>query len=198
MMKLYDLELSGNCYKARLLAALLDIPIEIVPVDFLGGEHKSPEFLKLNAFGEIPVLADGDLILRDSHAILVYLARKAGAEAWLPSEPADMATVVQWLATDSNEIFHGPNAARLHDKFGYDLDVDLARRRAHSVLALIDSHLANRDWLALERPTLADIGCFPYIALAPEGGVPLDGYAAIRGWIGRIKGLPGFVPMPGI
>jgi glutathione S-transferase len=198
MMKLYDLELSGNCYKARLLFSLLGMEHEIVPVDFLGGEHKSPEFLKLNPLGEIPVLVDGDLVLRDSHAILVYIARRAGSEDWLPTEATPMAQVMQWISTDANEIFHGPNSARLHDKFGYDLDLELARKRSHTVLARFEAHLVSREWLELGRPTIADIACVPYLALAPEGGVPLDGYPAVQAWIGRIKALPGFVPMPGV
>jgi glutathione S-transferase len=197
-MKLYDLELSGNCYKVRLLCALLGVKYELVPVDFAGGEHRSEAFLKLNPFGEIPVLVDGDLVLRDSQAILVYLGRRFGGEAWLPTTPAELALVAQWLSVAANEVAHGPNAARLHDLFGYSLDVDQARQRAHRLLGLVDAHLTRREWLALERPTIADIACFPYIALAPQGGISLQNYPAVRRWIERVKSLPGFVPMPGL
>ncbi|MBY0561386.1 glutathione S-transferase [Hyphomicrobium sp.] len=196
--KLYDLELSGNCYKVRLLASLLGVPLQIVPVDFLAGEHKKPPLVLLNPFGEIPIFQDGDVVLRDSQAILVYIARKWGGESWLPIDPAGLARVCQWLMTAANEIARGPNDARLHDKFGYDLDVDLARKKARRVLALLEAHLSNQQWLAMGRPTVADIACMPYVALGHEGGVPLDDFPAIRAWVDRIKALPGFIGMPAI
>lgn len=197
-MKLHDLELSGNCYKVRLFLALLGKDCQIVPVDFLGGAHKSAGFRALNPLAQLPVLEDGDLVLRDSQAILVYLARKFGGEQWLPSDAEGEARVVQWLSTAANEIARGPNDARLHDLFGYDLDVVLARAKAHHILGIVNDHLASRIWLELGRPTIADLAVFPYIALAPQGGVALDGYPAIQGWISRIKALTGFIPMPGI
>jgi glutathione S-transferase len=197
-MKLHDLELSGNCYKVRLFCALLGIPVDIAPVDFMGGEHKTEQFGRLNPFHEIPVLEDAGLVLRDSQAILVYLARKHGGEAWLPTAPAEMAEVMQWLSTAANDVARGPNDARLHDKFSFDIDVARARDKAHRLLRILDTHLAGRAWLALDRPTIADVACFPYVALAPEGGVPLADYPAVRGWIERVKALPGFISMPGL
>jgi glutathione S-transferase len=191
-MKLYDLELSGNCYKARLLASLLNTPLEIFSVDFMGGEHKQPEFLKLNPLGEIPVLIDGDLVLRDSQAILVYLSRQYGGEQWFPNQPSEMARILQWLSTAANDIARGPNDARLVDKFGYALDVDQARKKAYRIIGIIEQHLGDRKWLELDRPTIADIACFPYIALSHEGGVSLDDYPKVKSWIS------GFIPMPAI
>lgn len=197
-MKLYDLTLSGNCYKVRLLAALAGIPLEIVPVDFLAGEHKRPPLIELNPWGELPILVDGEVVLRDSQAILVYLARRYAGDAWLPGNPAAMAEVVQWLSTAANEVQNGPGAARLVDKFGYALDkADTLRRAAH-ILPLIEARLADHDWLALDRPTIADCAVLPYVALAPEGGMSLSDFPHIRGWIARVKALPGFVPMPGV
>ncbi|MCB1441450.1 MAG: glutathione S-transferase [Methyloceanibacter sp.] len=196
--KLHDLELSGNCYKVRLFSALLGLDVEIVPVDFMGGAHKTPAFLEKNPFGEIPVLEDGDFILRDSQAILVYLARKYGGETWLPTDPAGMAEVMIWLMAAENEIARGPNDARLHDKFGFPIDVAKARENAARILGLMEARLSKNDWLALDRPTIADIACMPYVALSHEGGVSLDPYPAIRAWIARIKALPGFVSMPAL
>lgn len=197
-MKLYDLELSGNCYKVRLFSALAKIPVEIVAVDFLAGEHKRAPLIDLNPWGEIPILEDGEVVLRDSQAILVYLAGKYGGEAWLPKDPAGMAAVMQWLSTSANEIQNGPGAARLVDKFGYAIDKADTLKRSARILPLLDAHLAKHRWLALERPTIADCAVMPYVALAPEGGVSLEPYPNIRRWIGQIKELPGFVPMPGI
>lgn len=197
-MKLYDLALSGNCYKVRLFAALAGIPLEIVAVDFLAGEHKRPPLIELNPWGELPILVDGEVVLRDSQAILVYLARRYAGDTWLPAEPAAMAAVVQWLSTAANEVQNGPCAARLVDKFGYALDKADTLRRAARILPLIDARLADHDWLALDRPTVADCAVFPYVALAPEGGVALDDFPHIRAWIARVRALPGFVPMPGL
>ena len=197
MATLYDLELSGNCYKVRLLAALLGVPLEIVPVDFMAGAHKTAEFRKLNPFGELPVFQDGDLVLRDSQAILVYLAREHGGETWLSTGAADAARVVQWLSTAANDIARGPNDARLHDLFGYKLDVGKARAHAQHVLAILEAHLTGREWLELERPTIADVACYPYVALATQGGVSLEPFAQVRAWMGRIEALPGYLTMPG-
>lgn len=196
--KLHDLELSGNCYKVRLICALLGLDLDLVPVDLMAGAHKESPFIELNPFGEVPVLEDGDLMLRDSQAILVYLARKFGGESWLPTDPTGMAQVVSWLMVAENEIARGPNDARLHDKFGYVLDVDQAREKAARILGLLESRLEQNAWLALDRPTIADIACMPYVALGHEGGVTLDAYPAIRAWIGRIKALPSFVAMPAL
>lgn len=198
MLKLHDLSLSGNCYKVRLFLALTAVEYEIVPVDFMAGQHKAPEYLAMNPLGEVPILQDGDFTLRDSQAILVYLARKYGGETWLPTDPTGLGQVMTWLSTAANEIARGPNDARLVKKFGYQIDLAIAQAKAHRILQIMDLHLAQTDWLALNRLTLADIACFPYVALAPEGEVPLDSYPAIHQWIDRIQQLPNFVGMPGI
>lgn len=196
-MKLYDLELSGNCYKVRLLAALLGVGLDLHAVDLVGEEHKSPSFLALNPFGEIPVLVDGDLVLRDSQAITVYLARRFGGDQWLPTNPQELALVMQWISTAANDVARGPNDARLHDLFGYKLDVDKARTHARNLLGVLDAHLAQRAWLELDRPTVADITVYPYVSLAEQGGVTLAPYAAVQAWMKRIQSLPGYIPMPG-
>lgn len=197
-MKLYDLDVSGNCYKVRLLCSLLGVPVELVPVDFMGGAHKRSPVIDLNAFCQLPVLEDGDVILRDSQAILVYVARKWGGETWLPIDAESMAQVTQWLMVAENEIARGPGDARLHDKFKMNIDIAAAREKAARILTIMDRHLETRQWLALDRPTIADIACMPYIALGWEGGVPLDPYPAVAVWVERIKKLPGFIGMPGL
>jgi glutathione S-transferase len=197
MPRLYDLELSGNCYKVRLLCALLGVAVEIMPVDFMAGEHKGSPLIDKNPFGEIPIFEDDEVTLRDSQAILIYIARKWGGEAWLPIDAASMAKVAEWLFAAENEIARGPNDARLHAKFGYALDLELAREKAHRILSLMETRLAKSQWLALDRPTIADIACMPYVAVSHEGGVPLTPYSAVRAWVERVKALPGFIPMPG-
>lgn len=197
-MKLYDLELSGNCYKVRLFAALAGIELDIIPVDFLAGEHKTDPMLNLNRWGEIPILVDNDIVLRDSQAILIYLARYYELENWYPTDPKQMAEVSQWLSTAANEIHNGPNMARLVDKFGYDLNKEASVTLSKRILDLLEQHLAKHEWLALGHPTVADCAVMPYVALAPEGGIPLTLYPNINNWIHRICQLPGFINMPGI
>jgi glutathione S-transferase len=109
-----------------------------------------------------------------------------------------MAKVMEWLMVAENEIARGPADARLHDKFGIKLDVALAREKAARILDLMEAHLKKSEWLALGRPTIADVACMPYVGLCHEGGVSLDTYPAVRAWIARIKALPGFVTMPAL
>lgn len=197
-MKLYDLDVSGNSYKVRLFAALVGLDLELEPVNLAAGEHKQSPFIDLNPWAQVPVLVDGEVVLRDSQAILVYLARRYGGHQWWPDSPAHQGEVMQWLSTAANEVNHGPNAARLIDKFGSPLDKALALEVSERVLSLIEQHLSKHQWLALGRPTIAECAVFPYIALSWEGGVTLAPYPAIRGWVERIKKLPGYVGMPGI
>ena len=196
-MKLYDLELSGNCYKVRLFAALAKIELELVPVDFMGGEHKRPPLTDLNPWGELPILEDGKVVLRDSQAILVYLATKYGDENWLPRDAAGLGEVMQWLSTSANEIQNGPGAARLVDKFGYAIDKANTLERAARILPLIEAHLAAHQWLALGRPTIAECAVMPYVAQPPDGGLSLETYPTIRQRMSRLKALQGIITIPG-
>lgn len=197
-MKLYNVEVSGNCYKIRLLLSMLNVDCEIVPIDIANKEQKSPAYLQKNPLGEIPAFEDGNLVLRDSQAILVYLAREYGNDEWLPSKPDEMALVIQWLSTACNEIARGPMDARAHYKFKLDINIEKAQEKSHSILTVINDHLADRDWLELNRPTIADIACFPYIALSYEGKISLDPYPNIQKWISSIKKLPNYISMPGL
>lgn len=204
MIKLYNYELSGNCYKLRLLMNMLGVRYEAAPVDFYPGKkHKSADFLEINPFGQLPVLEDGELRLRDAQAILMYLAvRYDPARRWFPEDAATIGRIAMWLAT-ADDVTRTASAARLHDALGYDLDIDNARRGAHQLFRIIDEHLSDMEvigqhWLACDHATIADIACFPYIAMSDEGGIPRDDYPAIRRWIERVKRLPGFIGMPGI
>jgi glutathione S-transferase len=206
MIKLYDFELSGNCYKLRLLMSILGLPYETIPVDFYPGrEHKSPWFLRLNPLGQLPVIDDDGLVLRDAQAILVYLAEKYDATgAWYPrSNPALTGEIGQWLAF-ADAITATASAARLHDGLFYDLDVEAARAGAHRLFRILDEHLwfgeqEGGQWIcAAGHPTIADIACFPYIMLSEEGGIPRQDYPAIRRWCDRVKRIEGFTVMSGV
>ena len=197
MLKLYDAELSGNAYKVRLLLSLLGLPHELAPVDLRAGQQKSPEYLKLNPLGQVPCLVDGDVVIRDSQAILVYLAAKYGGEQWLPRDPVGLAVVHQWLSNAANEVARGPALARACKKFGRT-GYDFARSVADAFLPQLEAHLQRNEWLALGRPTIADIACYPYVGLAPEGDISLAPYPALRAWCARVEKLPGYKPMPGL
>lgn len=198
MIQLFDIERSGNCYKVRLMLSLLALPYDTVPVDLPGGAHKQPEYLRINPLGQVPALVDGDVRLRDSQAILVYLARRYGGEVWLPGEPEPLALVTQWLSFAANEIANGPGLARAVIRFKRDFDLGRAQAQGRHVLTFLDQHLSSRAWLELDRPTIADIACYPYVALAPEGEVPLDGYENVGAWISRIESLPDYIGMSGL
>ncbi|MEX5576069.1 glutathione S-transferase [Pseudomonas lijiangensis] len=195
-MKLYDLDVSGNCYKVRLFAALANIELDVVAVDFLAGEHKKPPLSDMNPLGQLPVLEDGSYILRDSQAILVYLAGQYGGLAWWPAHPQGQADIVQWLSFASNEVQHSLCAARLVQKFGIVLDKAQALEKSTVTLSLLDAHLERNDWLAINRPSIADCAVYPYVVLAPEGGVDLAPYANVARWMERIEALPGYLPKP--
>ena len=197
-MKLYNLDLSGNCYKVRLFAALTGIPLDLIPVNLAEREQKTAAFTVLNPFEEVPVLVDGDVTLRDSQAILVYLAGRHADRSWRPDDALSQARIMEWLSVAAGEVRNGPNTARLIHKFGYDLDMAEALRWTNRLLPLLEAHLATQDWFALGHPTIADCALFPYLALAPEGGIDLSPYPALLRWIDRVSALPGFVSMPGI
>lgn len=198
-MKLYDLTLSGNCYKARLFLGLIGQPVELVPVDLLKGEHKQPPFLSLNPRGQVPVLEDGDIRVADSQAILVYLARRYADEAWFPLDAITQASVVGWLSFAANEMHHGPATARVARLFGRPIDEALTSSRALAAMELLEQRLAEHTWLAgTSTPTIADIAVYPYAGLAGEGGIDLARYPAVRAWCSRIRELPGYLAMPGL
>jgi glutathione S-transferase len=193
-MKLHYHPLSGHSHRARLFLSLIGADYEAVEVDLGKGAHKTPEFLKLNRFGKVPVLDDDGTIVADSNAILVYLAKKFGQAEWLPEAPQAAAAVQRWLSVAAGEIAYGPAAARLITVFGAPYNADEVIARAHAVLKVIDGELAVGDWIAASHPTIADLALYGYVARAPEGNVDLTGYPNVRSWLSRIEALPGFFP----
>src|SRR5262245_33047437 len=193
-MKLYYMEASGNSYKVRILLSLLKVPHEKAVLDNKKREHKQAAFLALNARGEVPVIEDGGTVLWDSAACLVYIARKHGGEDWLPTAPAAMAEVMQWVALAGNEIQFGLQYARRGLLQGRWTAGTLEQGQAIGRVALdaLERRLAGHQWLALERPTIADVACFPYIETAPEAQVPLEPYPGVVAWLARCRALPGW------
>jgi len=169
MIKLYNYELSGDCYKVRLIMDALRIQFERIDLDFYPGyEHKSPWFLRLNPLGELPVIDDDGFILRDAHAILVYLASKYDPSGlWYPRGEAEaLGQISMWLGFAEN-LGATAAAARLHDAMFYDADIEKCRADAHALFRVLDEHLwlaeqAGHEWLSSrEHPTIGHIACFP-------------------------------------
>ena len=199
MIKLYGHELSGNSYKVKLLLSLLHLDFEWIKIDVMAAEQKGAAHLARNPFGQIPVLEDGTVTLSDAQAILVYLARQYGGEAWLPLEALPLAQVIRWLSIAAGEVRQGPETARLYHMFGAtNISIDRATQKAEFILTQLDQHLSDRPWLEFERPTIADVAIFPYVALARDGKIDLDAYANVLAWIERVKQLPGYIPMTGL
>ena len=192
---LYSHPLSGHAHRVRLFLSLIGARHRIVDVDLAGGAHKAPEFLRLNRFGQVPVLVDGERVLADSNAILIYLARSHHRTDWLPDDAAGSAAVQRWLSVAAGQVAYGPAAARLVTIFGAPFNPEEVIGRAHALLAVLETELAEHDWLVPgAAPTIADVALYGYIARAPEGNVDLAPYGAIGEWLNRVEALPGFVP----
>lgn len=198
MIELFEFGLSGNCHKVRMMLSLLRLDYTSHLVNGVAREQKSDAYLSMNPFGQVPVLKDGDKIIRDSQAILVYLARAYGEDHWFPADATEAAKVTAWLSTAANEVARGPNALRLHYKFGRTINFDEATSVTNNLLAVLNQHLEHHDWLATDTITIADISIYPYIALANEGNVDLTPYLYVENWLGRIEMLNWYITMPGI
>ncbi len=206
-MKLYTYEESGNSYKVRLLMSLLSIECEKIDIDLMQDIQHQPEFLAINPRGEVPVLVDGDLTLRDSSAILVYLANMHGGAPWWSGDAAEQGAIMEWLAFAASWVQYGVFTARAIVSFGisgngiphdYGEELEPSKIRGRRSLEILNEHLASREWLACGRPTIGDIAVFPYVALAPMGNISLEPYASVQAWIERIKSLPRFIPIAGL
>jgi glutathione S-transferase len=192
---LHGTPLSGHTHRVGLMLDALGLAWRFA--DAPKDVRASPAFLALNPLGQVPVLRDGDLVLADSNAILVYLARRYAPDAgWLPQEPVAAARVQRWLSIAAGEVMHGPAIARMIALFDLPDDPARAARIAARVLAFMDGHLADRAFLAADHVTIADLACYSYVAHAPDGGVALEPYPAVRAWLARVEAQPWFRPMP--
>lgn len=194
-IKLYHHPLSGHSHRAHLALSLLGVRYELVYIDLKTKQQKSPEFLKINPFGQIPVLDDEGAIITDSNAILVYLAAKYDAAGqWIPRDPMGAAQVQVWFSVAAGQLAFGPAAARRVTVFGAVLDTQDAIVRSHTLLTLMNSELGGRSFLVGDSATFADVAIYSYIVNAPEGNVSLSDYPNVQAWLTRVEALPGFVP----
>lgn len=197
-MKVYINGRSGNSYKPLLMLSMLGVPCETVEIDLAKREQKRADYLRISPRGLVPALEDDGTVIWDSTAILVYLARKHGGDAWLPLEPEPLSKVMQWLAFAQNEIHYGLQFARAIRHFGRRGNLEECQAYGRNALDVLDKYLATHPWLALGRLTIADIACFPYVALAPDADVGLQAYPSVTAWIDRIKARPGYMPLPAL
>lgn len=191
MITLYDFPLSGHCHRVRLFLSLIGLEYQRVELDLLNGEHKQKPYIDINPLGLVPSLIDDDFVLRDSNAILLYLAKKYAPD-WYSDDVQTASTIQQWLAKEASQA---PADARLVTVFGANKDHQAAIEQSHAVLKIYDAQLAENDWLAANKPTIADVSAYSYIAHAPEGKVDLDNYPNVLAWLHRVENLPNFVGM---
>lgn len=197
-IKLYRYPLSGHSHRAEMFIRMLGLPLALIDVDLLAGAQRQPGFLRLNRFGQVPVIDDGGMVVADANAILVYLALRYAPEHWLPREDLRAASVQQWLSQAAGALSRGAATARAIHVFHLPRDPQPAVQEAHWLFERIDAALVDSGgpWLVGGTlPTLADIAIYTYTAHAPEGGVSLDAYPALRDWLRRVEALPGFSPM---
>ena len=195
-MKLYSVSYSGNSYKVRLLLAHLGLACEIVEIDILKGESRTPEFLKINPNGRTPVLEDNGFLLAESNAILAYLAR---GTRFLPDDRQRWALVFQWMFFEqySHEPYIATSRFLLqHRPDSSERAAALAVRRegGWAALRVMEGQLSKNSFFAGDY-SIADIALFAYTHVSHEGGFPLDDFPKIRAWIERVKAQSGFIPM---
>lgn len=205
MITLYDYEYSADCYKVRLMLAVLGLDYRLVPVDIHpGDDHLKPAFLDLNPLAEVPVLVDGNVTLSDAQAILVRLAEHHDTgRNWLPEQSGMLSLVLQWLGIAAR-LSGSSGAARMALSKTDEIDLAASQVAAHRLMRMIDEHLwfgerMGQDWLLpRDHPTIADIACFPDLALCEEAGISRLDYPAIRRWIDRVRRIHDFIVMSGI
>jgi glutathione S-transferase len=190
-MRLHDYAASGNCYKVRLLLALLGQPHERVAVDIFAGETLTDEFAALNPERTTPVLElDDGQTLTESAAILWYIAE--GTE-FLPGDRLGRAQVLRWLCFE-RAFTPAVAGARFQVMTGRtDDETPFLLDKGRSVLAQLDRRLDGRDWVAVDAPTIADVALFGYAHVAGDAGFDLTLHAAVEAWLDRVRALPGYV-----
>jgi glutathione S-transferase len=198
---LHEYAASGNCYKVRLTAALLGLPLERRAYDIMKGETRTAEFLaEVNANGRIPVLQAGERFIPESNAACFYLA---DGSALVPTGRFARADMLRWMFWE--QYSHEPNVATLRFWYGWVGEANLteaqrvqlpAKRAAgEAALALMDEHLGDRPWFVGPSLSLADIALYAYTHVAESGGFRLGDYSNVESWLRRVESAPGFLPM---
>ena len=195
-MTLYDYPRSGHAHRIRLFLSIIGEPYESVNIDMQKGEHKDPEYRLLSPLGQVPTLVDGDTVITDSTAALVYLAIKYSDDRWLPRDAEGAARVQRWLSTASGEVYRGPVLARAGRQFGRPVDLERADGESKRLFKWMQRELAEGTWLAADHATIADIAMYSYVRVADEGELDLQPFPAILRWLEDVEKLDGFEAMP--
>lgn len=203
-MKLHCFGESGNAYKAALTLTLANQSWEPVFVDFFNGATRSEDFRERNVMGEVPVLEDGDMVLTQSGVIQDYISSKSGKLGG--KSAAERREILRWMFFDNHKVSGVagllraqmnflPEAKRSTDVIGF------MSMRLAAALTIIETHLTNRDWLASETMTIADIACAGYLFYPEPFTFDRAEYPHINRWLDSIAGTPGWKPpyelMPG-
>lgn len=191
-MRLYDYAASGNCYKPRLLLALLGRDYERVPIDIFGGDTLTDEYSALNPARETPVLElDDGTLLTQSNAILWFLGE---GTRFLPESPLERAQVVQWLFVEQERVMTGIGGARFRIVTGRNPELVPARLTlGESALTMLEAHLQKRLFLVGDACSIADVASFGYTHVAEDAGYQLADFPNVRAWLERVQAQPGFV-----
>lgn len=197
MLALYQQQDSGNCYKARLILAHMDVQFRIVDINSLDGSTRRPEFRALNPAGKVPLAVfDDGRRLAESNALLLYFARGG---KFLPADAWAQAQIHSWLFFE--QYSHEPAVAVRRSLLVYPERRGLASERrmqqllgdGNAALTVMESRLESADWLVDNAPTVADLSLYAYTHLAPDGGFDLSRFPAIAAWLTRVAALPGHV-----
>lgn len=200
-MRLHSAPSSGNGYKVRLLLGLLGIECEVIDYDTKGGETHTPEFLEnVNPDGKVPVLElNGGEMIPESGAILLYLAE---GTPYLPEDRLKRAQVFRWMFFEQYSLLLYLSRPRLWRMWGVEItaqrkaELDSLFEQGYRALDVMERHLADNEFF-VGQPTVAEAALYSYPRLCHEGGYSLEGFPAVRAWIGRVEALPGYVPPPG-
>lgn len=198
-MRLYNMNNSGNCYKPRLLAAHLNLDLELVAVDVVNGETRRADFIAKNKNGRVPLLEleDGQF-LPESNAQLWYLAE---GTSFIPTDAYERAQVLQWMFFE--QYSHEPFIAVA--RFWWTIkpggrtekadEFAAWHQKGYEALNVMEEHLSTRSFFVGDRYTIADIALFAYTHNVPEAGMSLDAYPHIQNWLARISHQTNFIPM---
>ncbi|MEY5037864.1 MAG: hypothetical protein RL472_970 [Pseudomonadota bacterium] len=192
---LYGFGESGNAYKVALMLQATATPWDVHFVDFFKGEARSPEFMRLNEMGEVPVLVDGDQVLTQSGLILDHLVQKTGQFGGTTA--AEAREIWRWILWDNHKLSTQIGTARFLANFLPEEKrpagvVPFLQGRLKAAYTVLNRHLEARDWMVGQGPTIADFSCCSYLYYPEPFGFSRADWPAVDQWLDRIAALPGW------